>query len=644
MTFFIQLLLLTGRTSSVPAVTPWYQGLDCEKRQERCLGTNLWCDERWSSEGYESVQKCVEDRKPPMQWLFPRGDCPFPIEACLGTDEVCGRESDLPKRLSCFEQRYKAPWSEPKSEGCLTDIRSLDERCRGTQAWCESTDSSWRYESVKDNCLAGLAFGEACLGTDEFCTIMSEGSKNETFKCLATRSRPWFFHPHPLVCAAERSSKDERCIGTLAHCESEQLRQTYDSVDDCVKARRGAEYSLLLPWHYKTEGCNSDREDCVGTDMICSRLELRQKSACVEAREVPPFLVWLSETCPDRPGIPGRRLMAKDSEYCLGTAKWCASQFRISYDTEKSCRHHRSIKHFLPESKTPSRWILAKRPLSQWHECPENPELCMGTEEFCGQLIDPDRILSCLEARELSPFFDMDSPRCHAVDGSNDWEACRGTQAWCRDPDNLSRLYNGSEHICLKLRNRSQGGGPYPWQYGGSSGCEAEDRDEHCVGTERMCSRARNATDCLAERKEPLFLLSDPTDCFGAKNQLEPCVGTDAWCLGELLRDSNITTEECFSRRGFRRKGMREEMMTRFKYPVKELILKYGGNLAMNAAYWDLLVKQSDNATAMTAVVRELEGYMDGLWTILTTFVVPDVMNRVERLMIVGQKEEADRK
>ncbi|PHH81019.1 hypothetical protein CDD80_4323 [Ophiocordyceps camponoti-rufipedis] len=115
---------------------------------------------------------------------------------------------------------------------------------------------------------------------------------------------------------------------------------------------------------------------------------------------------------------------------------------------------------------------------------------------------------------------------------------------------------------------------------------------------------------------------------------LEPCLGTNAWCLGNLIQDANVTEDECLSRRGFKREAMTEDYMTEFKLTVKNLVLKYGEGLAINTAYWALLKEEGDGVTAVNRVVGELDGYIHGLWANLTAFVVPDVMSRVEKLSL----------
>ncbi|KAF4586067.1 hypothetical protein GQ602_005372 [Ophiocordyceps camponoti-floridani] len=324
--------------------------------------------------------------------------------------------------------------------------------------------------------------------------------------------------------------------------------------------------------------------------------------------------------------------MANDSEYCLGTVHWCTAHWPALYNSEKSCREHRSIASFVPESVTHLRWELPSQAPPEWNTCPTKLEACTGTEEFCSQLKDQDRISSCLDARELAPFLDRDSPRCHAAGVSRAWEVCRGTKAWCHDPDTVMKFYNGSEHLCLKRRDKILGVRRYPWEDGGVNGCEEGEKHENCLGTERTCSLATDEVGCLAEREDPLFRLPDPDDCSNARSQLEPCLGTNAWCLGHVIQDSNVTEDECFSRRGFKREAMTEEYTTEFKLTVKKLVLEYGEGLAINTAYWVLLVEEGDGATALSRVVGELEGYIKGLLANLTAFVVPDVMNRVENL------------
>lgn len=286
-------------------------------------------------------------------------DCLADFDVCEGTDAICSRIENPVFRGWCFESHTKAPYLEPFHEGCLGAGRQDDERCIGTEAFCQapqmissygsnracldhregppssSKSSEQKMHFLEENPLR--CYGDAteeCLGTEKYCGNLEAKERQQCFDSHQRR-------PYSTVYATECGSRatnawQEACVGTLEWCSGEDRIRLYGSKEDCLKLRTAP--PQISKWLPPADGCldrgSNATEACQGTETVCNTYTT-ERDACFAAREPAPFLLPNSIGCPD-PTL--------EEERCLGTDAWCHEKHALAnYMDEQECFSRRGL-------------------------------------------------------------------------------------------------------------------------------------------------------------------------------------------------------------------------------------------------------------------------------------------------------------
>ncbi|PFH61610.1 hypothetical protein XA68_16871 [Ophiocordyceps unilateralis] len=611
------------------------------------MGTVLWCLEQWSQERFTNAAECEAAREQltPTEWRFVRMGCSLNNEDCSGTDYYCEKLQNLSQRIECFQGRKKAPWLEPNSDGCIVSV-DWDERCHGSQAWCETERMIESYGSSQTClgfrqpraaprkspfksplvvCIGDNDQTEDCMGTEVFCNRLN--NSDQALACVQSRSKPWFAVPYSATCDGILANlHHEGCRGTDDWCRSQDSIRLYGSEAACRSFRRGDKPNGLL-WRPPVTNCTAKDEHCLGTDTACGKLQYPNLiAACYSAREKPPFSRRNSEDC-FKLGLDGEAYW--DDERCVGTVFWCQKRWSPKFESEAACRSHRILPYAFNGRKVP--WVQTS---NSFDLCPVSSEECMGTEEYCGSLLDNERVMQCYEQRELMPFFPRNHPECRGKMFPNRFETCRGTKEWCDDAMILQRFYGGRTENCLKFREKNTlEEAQLPWQYGsGSNKCY--DGDEECLGTEAFCvqtGKLHGVKACLEKRKRPPLLEPDSTQCPPAekgrdqrrpakKERDERCMGSEAWCLAWDFIYGNYP--DCIAHRGLNLVSYRETIEKMLVPRVSEAVLKGATNVTANGALLQIVVRNGSVADARTTAEADRKLFLDEIEKRLEAMVV----------------------
>ncbi|KJZ75960.1 hypothetical protein HIM_04784 [Hirsutella minnesotensis 3608] len=349
-----------------PQGPQWFKpGVNCSKREESCLGTEVWCakPEYYKEiDQYPNQQACFDARIEKTEWRYISTDCLADFEICDGTDVVCSRIEDWAIRGSCYAARPKGKWLPKYAPGCLAAGRDDDERCVGTEEFCRAEARIKSYGSP-EACLARReeapkeskkqefliknflkCFGdptEECEGTEDFC-FRPTGSKKpgDVLACVESRANPPLYAADSPECNTSRQKgyNSEACLGTTAWCASEDRVKIYGSKERCEAFRKQSS-DKPSKWVPPNQTCrdNSDQsEQCRGTEQICQWHSF-ERDACYRAREAAPFLLSKPDGCPQA---------GPQVESCVGTDSWCHERYNeMNYLSEGECFSRRGFKH-----------------------------------------------------------------------------------------------------------------------------------------------------------------------------------------------------------------------------------------------------------------------------------------------------------
>ncbi|KAM4056869.1 hypothetical protein HRG_003732 [Hirsutella rhossiliensis] len=229
---------------------PWEEGSGCHEKTEGCLGTFSWCAlYYWAT--YSSQEACFGDRKPrPTDnkkgpWKFPDVSYFADSEISRGTEALCTEIRNPEIRTSCYNAREPAPWRFPFSADCPVTGDLEDERCMGSQAWCEyqkgiygtlegclsirqrapkHSNLDWKYG---EDCAKR---SEKCLGTLKACSLFERARLKQD--CVAARWSPGFILPNSKSCNKE-GEPNERCSGTFEWCVDHWSKGGYSGEAAC---------------------------------------------------------------------------------------------------------------------------------------------------------------------------------------------------------------------------------------------------------------------------------------------------------------------------------------------------------------------------------------------------------------------------
>ncbi|RDA96237.1 hypothetical protein CP533_1744 [Ophiocordyceps camponoti-saundersi (nom. inval.)] len=404
----------------------------------------------------------------------------------------------------------------------------------------------------------------------------------------------------------------EPCIGTLSWCTHPGFykKDGHDSEIDCFSAR-----TRTTEWSYITTDCLQSFAACDGTDVVCSRVKDNvYRALCYESFARPSYLEPLSDGC-----LGAKR---EDDERCVGTKTFCEAPQRIkSYGSIQTCLNYRS-----GAIKQPAK---AEFLLENPFRCFGDPtESCLGTEKFCGRLEGVQRH-QCLASRERPPFNDEFSPECDLY-GGHFSEACIGTEKWCADEQRIS--WYGSEEKCREFRKR-EASQKSPWINPNYECMKNPNGTEKCEGTERFCQwRAESSDICFSNRQLGPFLLADSQNNCSETKKLstgEACGGTDSWCHDGFRRSNYRNEDECFRRRGFEQAEMARKVVEQFKPLLRDIILRYGKNMTLNAVYRDIVRDGGDEKSARKTVDADLRAYASELKRRVMGYAIGVYMNKV---------------
>ncbi|OAA43688.1 hypothetical protein NOR_04263 [Metarhizium rileyi] len=339
----------------------WFKpGLNCIERTEYCLGTIAWCSnpEYYSQlGGYKDQDSCFNARLGKTAWRYMNTDCLATFEQCEGTDVICSRVENPGVRSLCYESHTKGKWLQPFSPGCLAPVKDDDERCVGTQAYCEAKeriesygstqycldnreDASSNPDAVKQSFFPSnyfRCFGdptEECIGTEAFCARVPTKDREE---CLQARENPPFYIELSPDCgtSSDKGSVSEACIGTENWCQSTEVYKLYGSVEKCRDYRRRA--SGPGKWFPPKHACSfalQMSEQCQGTEEMC-QYHSPDRDSCFKARGLGPFLLANSSGCSST---------GQQGEDCLGTDSWCHEMYsQNNYLDEGECFSRRGF-------------------------------------------------------------------------------------------------------------------------------------------------------------------------------------------------------------------------------------------------------------------------------------------------------------
>ncbi|KAK2591708.1 hypothetical protein QQS21_010593 [Conoideocrella luteorostrata] len=348
----------------------WFRpGVHCYKREESCLGTEVWCakPEYYKDiDKYPSQQACFDARIERTEWRYINTDCLADLETCDGTDVVCSRIEDWAIRASCYAARPKGKWFPKYSPGCLAAGREVDERCVGTDEFCKGEARVKLYGSAeaclgrreaatKENKKQGFliknalkCYGdptEECQGTEDFCFRATAPKRHQepaqVLACVESRVRPPLYAANSPDCDTSKQNHvfSEACVGTNIWCASQARVKIYGSKERCEAFRQP--YSAGPgKWVPPQQACrdNLDQsEQCKGTEQICQWQSL-DRNSCYGARETAPFLL------PEQPnGCPPTKPQV---ESCVGTDSWCYKGYNeMNYLSQGECFSRRGFKH-----------------------------------------------------------------------------------------------------------------------------------------------------------------------------------------------------------------------------------------------------------------------------------------------------------
>ncbi|PHH86637.1 hypothetical protein CDD83_9946 [Cordyceps sp. RAO-2017] len=118
-------------------------------KDEACVGSKAWCKDPDRVARYGSQQDCLKVRvEPPKDkapYRRPGGaGCRGGTEVCQGTEQVCTALVSPDRRRDCFGSRQPLQFLPANSTGCA-EAAGEDERCMGTDAWCKTKYSKFKY-------------------------------------------------------------------------------------------------------------------------------------------------------------------------------------------------------------------------------------------------------------------------------------------------------------------------------------------------------------------------------------------------------------------------------------------------------------------------------------------------------------------
>ncbi|KAA8652651.1 uncharacterized protein ATNIH1004_001556 [Aspergillus tanneri] len=251
--------LALASTSAKRQALPWLNGGSCpdSSLSEVCLGTESWCSAYLHLSGYKSQDECFSARGPrptgsKLPWQQPREGCMEDnSESCRGTEVFCTGIESQERVAACFVARELGPWIH-RQTGCS----DLNERCLGTDAWCERSQPYWKN---KDECLARRQPAPAAPTQ----TTQTNGKK----QWLQAENCP---------------EVSERCLGSEAWCLSNPSEDLLGK--DCLSEREEA------PFETGQSNCNEKLERCLGTERWCNdnyKALYESRSDCYETRGIP---------------------------------------------------------------------------------------------------------------------------------------------------------------------------------------------------------------------------------------------------------------------------------------------------------------------------------------------------------------------
>ncbi|PHH72047.1 hypothetical protein CDD82_6192 [Ophiocordyceps australis] len=326
---------------------------------EDCIGTEAWCSRLYAQQSYTDAETCFYARRIPWHYisLHPPGCRAGNLwhERCQGTEGICMGIQNTEQRAQCFARRRRPPWVPKASRSCPASTAFFDERCLGTDLWCEmQSEAKDGYQSV-DKCkalrdgvpvestpLPRISYllpnhsacghsraSEHCLGTEAFCR--SFYSQDLIEACLAGREQPAFSPVYSERCR-ESVDSSEGCIGTEAWCQQHSVAKLWPSQQACNDFRAKTKATRSI-WLYPSHGCNTMAESCIGTEAACLSLPAHLRNACFAHRPLPVFLLPQSPSC------------FGNNEACVGTDAWCSgyAQRGLNYTDQDDCFAMRGV-------------------------------------------------------------------------------------------------------------------------------------------------------------------------------------------------------------------------------------------------------------------------------------------------------------
>ncbi|PHH65063.1 hypothetical protein CDD81_3461 [Ophiocordyceps australis] len=231
---------------------------------EECIGIEAWCSQLYAQQNYTGAKTCFYARRIPWHYislLSPgcrRGRLWH--ERCQGTEAICMGTENVEQRAQCIARSRRPLWASKAWRSCPATTAFYDERCMGTDMWCEVQSTvKVIYPSV-DDCRGlrdGVPLDSASLPRIEY--LLPNHSAE----------RPPFSRVYSERCGESGASdSSEACIGTEAWCQQHSVAKAWPSQEACkdFAAKTNATRSI---WLYPSHDCNSGAESCIGTEAAC---------------------------------------------------------------------------------------------------------------------------------------------------------------------------------------------------------------------------------------------------------------------------------------------------------------------------------------------------------------------------------------
>lgn len=210
------------------------------------------CHQNHWAEGYPNPEVCVKERRTRKvdEWEYPNPFCTaYSWSVCGGTDTLCESYDSQDMQRKCLQSHKKGFFWPPYSRGCIYVISASDERCVGTEEWCQLPHVAKLYGSNRACLLRRWGSpgrfkwrhklhvtcdgaDEMCVGTDIFCGLLEPPQRS---MCFALRELAPYLMSNSEDCFRS-GALDERCMGTDEWCHTYHQVLLYDE-DACFAAR-----------------------------------------------------------------------------------------------------------------------------------------------------------------------------------------------------------------------------------------------------------------------------------------------------------------------------------------------------------------------------------------------------------------------